>query len=77
MRGKEWDISLRQTQNFCPENYFLGVVAVQMPTNARNGTFSQVWSHIMLKFISCQNFTFYNINIDVVVSNSKQDKTNS
>ena len=29
--GKEWEIPLRQTQNVCPENYFLGVVALQMP----------------------------------------------
>ena len=29
--GKEWEIPLRQKQKFCPQNCFLGMVALKMP----------------------------------------------
>ena len=29
--GKEWEIPLRQTQQFCPENSFLGELALKTP----------------------------------------------
>ena len=62
--GKEWEIAttVAITKLLSGELFFRRSSTtnayIEKSLNARNGTFSQVRSHIMLKFIFCQNFTF-------------------
>ena len=56
--GKEWEIPLRQTQKFCPENCFCCGNTKNAYTEkslfARHGPFSQVLSHILDNFTAEQ-----------------------